>query len=150
MDELKFAMRGNGTAHPVPGRTPRKPPTCFFTGGDPMVMSYKVFNSFIEPILADTNKTNIQTIRIGTKSLAYWPYKFLTDKDADQFIDLFERIVQKGINLAFMAHFNHPAGTADRSSGPCSGKDPCHRCPDTHPVACSTTSMPTPDIWAEM
>ena len=107
MDELKFAMRE--TELLIQYLEEHQEATdLLFTGGDPMVMSYKVFSSFIEPILADTNKTNIQTIRIGTKSLAYWPYKFLTDKDADQFIDLFERIVQKGINLAFMAHFNHP------------------------------------------
>jgi len=107
MDELKFAMRE--TELLIQYLEEHQEATdLLFTGGDPMVMSYKVFSSFIEPILADTNKTNIQTIRIGTKSLAYWTYKFLTDKDADQFIDLFERIVQKGINLAFMAHFNHP------------------------------------------
>ncbi len=107
MDELKFAMRE--TELLIQYLEEHQEATdLLFTGGDPMVMSYKVFSSFIEPILADTNRTNIQTIRIGTKSLAYWPYKFLTDKDADQFIDLFERIVKKGINLAFMAHFNHP------------------------------------------
>jgi KamA family protein len=106
MDELKFAMRE--TELLVKYLEEHQEVTdLLFTGGDPMVMNYKVFSSFIEPILDDANKTNIQTIRIGTKSLAYWPYKFLTDKDADDFIDLFERIVKKGINLSFMAHFNH-------------------------------------------
>lgn len=79
------------------------------TGGDPMIMSFKVFQKFIEPFLADSNKSNIQTIRIGTKALGFWPYKFVTDKDADDFLRLFERIQQKGINLAIMAHFSHPA-----------------------------------------
>jgi len=106
MDELKFAMRE--TELLVKYLEEHQEVTdLLFTGGDPMVMNYKVFSSFSEPILDDANKTNIQTIRIGTKSLAYWPYKFLTDKDADDFIDLFERIVKKGINLSFMAHFNH-------------------------------------------
>lgn len=80
-----------------------------FTGGDPMIMSFKVFEKFITPFLSDSNKTNIQTIRIGTKALGFWPYKFLTDKDADDFLRLFERIHEKGINLSFMAHFSHPA-----------------------------------------
>ena len=78
-----------------------------FTGGDPMIMSFKVFKQYIEPFLDPGNKTNIQTIRIGTKALGFWPYKFLTDKDAQDFLDLFKRIVDSGINLSFMAHFNH-------------------------------------------
>lgn len=80
-----------------------------FTGGDPMIMSYKMFKKYIDPFISDKNKTNIQTIRIGTKALSYWPYKFLTDDDADDFLRLFEMITSKGINLAVMAHFTHPA-----------------------------------------
>lgn len=79
-----------------------------FTGGEPMTMSYKNFKKYIDPFISNQNKTNIQTIRIGTKVLSYWPYKFLTDDDADNFLRLFETIISKGINLAFMAHFTHP------------------------------------------
>ncbi len=79
-----------------------------FTGGDPMIMSFKVFERYIEPFLSEDNRTNIQTIRIGTKALGFWPYKFVTDDDADSFLRLFERIVQKGMNLAIMAHVSHP------------------------------------------
>lgn len=78
-----------------------------FTGGDPMIMNFKVFQQYIEPFLDPNNKTNIQTIRIGTKVLGFWPYKFITDKDSQDFLDLFKRIVDSGINLSFMAHFNH-------------------------------------------
>ncbi|MBL7774955.1 MAG: hypothetical protein JNK89_03085, partial [Saprospiraceae bacterium] len=78
-----------------------------FTGGDPMIMKFKVFEQYIAPFL-EPNNTNIQSIRIGTKSLAFWPYKFTDDPEADQFLGLFERAVESGINLAFMAHFNHP------------------------------------------
>lgn len=79
-----------------------------FTGGDPMTMSYKVFKKYIDPFISDQNKINIQTIRIGTKVLSYWPYKFLTDNDAGDFLRLFETITSNGINLAIMAHFTHP------------------------------------------
>ena len=79
-----------------------------FTGGDPMVMSYPVFERYINPLLDNIAKTNIQTIRIGTKSLSFWPYKFTSDKDANSFLDLFESITKRGINLAIMAHFSHP------------------------------------------
>ena len=79
-----------------------------FTGGDPMTMSCKIFKRYVDPFLSDRSKTNIQTIRIGTKALSYWPYKFTTDKDSDDFLRLFERIVSKGINLNVMGHFTHP------------------------------------------
>lgn len=106
MDGLKFAMReteqlmGYLEEH-------QEVTDVLFTGGDPMIMSFKVFQQYIEPFLDPNNKTNIQTIRIGTKVLGFWPYKFISDKDAQDFLDLFKRIVASGINLSFMAHFNH-------------------------------------------
>lgn len=107
MDDLKFAMKE--TELLVQYLEEHQEATdLLFTGGDPMVMNYKVFEKYITPFLSARNKTNIQTIRIGTKALSYWPYKFITDPDADDFLRLFEKIVAKGINLAFMAHFSHP------------------------------------------
>ncbi len=78
-----------------------------FTGGDPMTMSAKILASYIEPLLSDRFK-HIRTIRIGTKSLGYWPYRFLTDNDADEILNLFRKVVLSGRNLAIQAHFNHP------------------------------------------
>jgi len=78
-----------------------------FTGGDPMVMSAKKFAAYIDPLIND-NVPNLKTIRIGTKVLGYWPYKFLTDKDHQEMLDLFKKIVDQGYNLSIMAHFNHP------------------------------------------
>lgn len=106
LDELKFAMRE--TQLLMQYLTEHQEVTdLLFTGGDPMIMSHKVFAQYIEPFLADDNPTNVQTIRIGTKALSFWPYKFITDPDADDFLRLFERIIAKGINLAIMAHFSH-------------------------------------------
>lgn len=79
-----------------------------FTGGDPMVMSVKVFKKYIDNLLKNISLTNIQTIRIGTKSLSFWPYRFVSDEDSKELLELFERIVGMGINLAIMAHFSHP------------------------------------------
>ncbi|MBK9453960.1 MAG: lysine 2,3-aminomutase [Bacteroidetes bacterium] len=107
MDEFKFAMKETELLIRYLEQH-QEVTDILFTGGDPMIMSFKVFEKYIEPFLADDNKTNIQTIRIGTKALAFWPYKFLTDPDADEFLRLFERITNKGINLAIMAHFSHP------------------------------------------
>lgn len=106
LDELKFAMKE--TELLVKYLELHEEVTdILFTGGDPMIMSFKVFESYVRPIL-NSNKTNIQTIRIGTKAFSFWPYKFLTDKDSTDFLKLFEEINSKGINLAFMAHFSHP------------------------------------------
>lgn len=106
MDGLKFAMRE--TEQLVGYLEEHQEVTdLLFTGGDPMIMSFKVFKQYIEPFIDPDNKTNIQTIRLGTKVLGFWPYKFLTDKDAQEFLDLFKKITDSGLNLSIMAHFNH-------------------------------------------
>ncbi len=76
------------------------------TGGDPMIMSASRLSSYIEPLL-EQGLEHIHTIRIGTKSLAYWPYRYVTDKDADDVLRLFEKVVHAGKHLALMGHFNH-------------------------------------------
>lgn len=105
MDELKFATREASLltdyvkAHP-------EVTDVLFTGGDPMIMKAKILASYIQPLL-DADIPNLQTIRIGTKALGYWPYKFTHDDDADELLALFESIIKKGINLSIMAHFSH-------------------------------------------
>lgn len=76
------------------------------TGGDPMVMRPRVFSMYIEALL---QMKHIKSIRIGSKSLSYWPHKFVTDPEADEMLKIFRQIVASGKHLAFMAHFNHPA-----------------------------------------
>jgi len=78
-----------------------------FTGGDPLIMKTKHLESYIRPLL-EANIKHLSNIRIGTKALAYWPYRFLTDDDADDLLGLFEDVKRAGKHLAFMAHFNHP------------------------------------------
>ena len=77
------------------------------TGGDPMIMGTAVLGRYIEPLL-DPSLDHIESIRIGTKSLAYWPDRFVGDPDADDTLRLFERVAAAGKNLALMAHFSHP------------------------------------------
>ena len=76
-----------------------------FTGGDPMIMNSRVFASYIEPLL---EVETLKTIRIGTKALSYWPYKFTEDKDAEGMLEVLKKITDAGKHLGFMAHFNHP------------------------------------------
>ncbi|MBN1931333.1 MAG: lysine 2,3-aminomutase [Desulfobacterales bacterium] len=78
-----------------------------FTGGDPLTMGTTTLRHYIEPLLAE-KPGNLATIRIGTKVPAYWPYRFVTDKDADELIRLFEKIVESGFQLAIMFHCTHP------------------------------------------
>jgi L-lysine 2,3-aminomutase len=77
------------------------------TGGDPMIMGEAVLRRYIEPLLAPELE-HIESIRIGTKSLAYWPQRFVTDPDADATLRLFEQVTDAGKNLAIMSHFTHP------------------------------------------
>jgi KamA family protein len=77
------------------------------TGGDPMIMGETVLRRYLEPLL-DPALDQLESIRIGTKSLAYWPQRFVTDPDADGTLRLFEEARAAGRNLAFMAHFSHP------------------------------------------
>lgn len=106
MNDFKFAMKETDLllkylkAHP-------KVTDILFTGGDPMTASAAVLKTYIEPLLAD-EFSHIRTIRIGTKSLAYWPYRYLSDPDSDDLMRLFEQIVAAGRNLTVQAHFNHP------------------------------------------
>jgi KamA family protein len=79
-----------------------------FTGGDPMIMGEAVLRRYIEPLLTDPRLGHVESIRIGTKSLAYWPQRFVTDPDADATLRLFEQVVSTGRTLAVMAHFSHP------------------------------------------
>ncbi len=77
-----------------------------FTGGDPLVMKSERLAAYIDALL-QADLPNLSSIRIGTKALSFWPYRFLTDPDADQLLSIFERVVQSGRHLALMAHFNH-------------------------------------------
>ena len=78
-----------------------------FTGGDPAVMKTRFFENYINALL-DANIPHLKNIRIGTKSLTYWPYRYTSDDDADDLLRLFEKVKRKGINIALMAHINHP------------------------------------------
>ncbi|KAB1065508.1 KamA family radical SAM protein [Salibacter halophilus] len=106
IDELKFAMKETDLmieylkAHP-------EVTDVLFTGGDPMIMSTKRLERYILPLI-EADLPNLKTIRIGSKALGYWPYRFTTDRDAQPLLDLFKKVEDAGVHLAFMGHFNHP------------------------------------------
>src|SRR5690554_5975758 len=107
MNELKFAMKEADLLHRYLLKHP-KVTDVLFTGGDPLTAKASIMAAYIEPLLTK-EFDHIKNIRIGTKTLSYWPYRFLTDKDADDLLMLFEKVQKAGKHLAFQAHFNHPA-----------------------------------------
>ena len=107
MDEMKFAMREGDQLVQYLKEHPEISDV-LFTGGDPMIMKASMFSVYTDALL-DAKLPNLKTIRIGTKAVSYWPYKFLTDSDADETLKNFEKIVKSGTHLAIMAHFNHLA-----------------------------------------
>ncbi len=58
-----------------------------------MIMNTRSLADYLEPLLAP-DLEHIQNIRIGTKSVAYWPQRFVSDRDADDLMRLFERVVK--------------------------------------------------------
>jgi len=148
IDELKFAMKETDQ---LVGylKEHREVTDVLFTGGDPMIMKARIFRTYVEALL-DDDLWNVQTIRIGTKSLGYWPYKFLTDDDADEMIELFRMVVKKGKNLAIMAHFSHPV-----ELGTDAVKEAVRRIRSTGAQVRSQSPIlryinDSPQIWAEM
>jgi KamA family protein len=107
MDELKFDAHDASDLVEYLKRHPDVT-DILITGGDPMVMNTRSLAGYIEPLLVP-ELSHIQNIRIGTKSVAYWPHRFVTDKDADDMLRLFEKVVASGRNLALMGHYNHPS-----------------------------------------
>jgi KamA family protein len=148
MDELKFAShQADGLVEYL--RQHPEVTSVLFTGGDPMVMKSSVLRRYIEPLL-DPELEHLVSIRIGTKSPAYWPYRFVTDDDADDVLRLFEQVRRAGRHLALMAHYSHPreletsiAQTAVRRIN-CTGATVRCQAPIVRHVNDSA------DVWAEM
>ena len=102
---LRFASNEASRLHDYL-RQHREVSDLLVTGGDPMVMKSRHLAAYLEPLLRP-EFDHIQTVRIGTKALTFWPFRFLTDSDCDELMGLFERLVSGGKHVAVMAHFNH-------------------------------------------
>jgi L-lysine 2,3-aminomutase len=107
MDDLKFDARESNELVAYL-KQHHEVTDVLITGGDPLIMNTRSLAGYIEPLLAP-ELSHIQNIRIGTKSVSYWPQRFVTDKDSDDLMRLFEKVVAAGKNLAIMGHYNHPA-----------------------------------------
>jgi len=78
------------------------------TGGDPMIMQTRSLRQYLEPLCDPNFLPHVRNIRIGTRTLTFWPQRFTTDKDADELITLMRRVREEGgRHLAIMAHLGH-------------------------------------------
>ncbi len=97
--EFNAEVEANGGRHPESGR--EKLREILLSGGDPMVLP----NSKIAAWLAALAEAGIESIRIGTKELAFFPQRF-----DDAFLDMLDKWHETypDVGLRLMVHFNHP------------------------------------------
>lgn len=103
--ELRFASNEADSLHRYLAQD-KNITDLLITGGDPMVMKTRHVVNYLEPLLKPELE-HMQTVRIGTKALTFWPQRFVTDDDAQELLDLFKKLVDGGKHIAIMAHFNH-------------------------------------------
>lgn len=89
----------NGGRHPKTGR--EKLREILMSGGDPMVLGNKNIAAWLSALA----EAGIESIRIGTKEMAFFPDRF--DSTFLDMLDKFHEAYPE-INLRFMVHFNHP------------------------------------------
>ena len=92
-------VEANGGRHPESGR--EKLREILLSGGDPMVLN----NSKIAAWLAALAECGIESIRIGTKEMAFFPQRFESTFFA-MLDDFHEAYPEVGVH--FMVHFEHP------------------------------------------
>jgi len=105
LSELKFAMKQPALVSAYLKENPSLT-DILITGGDPMTMKASILEKYLDAIMA-ADLPNLKTIRIGTKSLSFWPYRYISDPDSGQMLDIFRKVSDRGLNLALMAHVNH-------------------------------------------
>ena len=89
----------NGGRHPQTGR--EKLREILLSGGDPMVLGNKNIAAWLSALA----EAGIESIRLGTKELAFYPDRF-----DETFFDMLDKFhgAYPGISLRVMIHFNHP------------------------------------------
>lgn len=97
--EHNAAVAVNGGRHPETGR--EKLREMLLSGGDPMVMP----NSKLGAWMAALAEAGIESLRIGTKEMAFYPDRF--DDDFFAMLDRYHE-TYPDVGLHMMIHFNHP------------------------------------------
>jgi lysine 2,3-aminomutase len=97
--EHNALVAANGGRHPETGR--EKLREILLSGGDPMVLN----NRKIAAWLAALAEAGVESIRIGTKEMAFYPKRF-----DDAFLGMLDRFHEAypQVGLHMMVHFEHP------------------------------------------
>ena len=103
--ELRFASKETEKLHHYL-ESHKEITDLLITGGDPLVMKTRHLEQYLNP-LTEPRFKHVQTIRIGTKALTFWPQRFVTDADADDLLRVLAKLVRSGKHVAIMAHYNH-------------------------------------------
>jgi lysine 2,3-aminomutase len=92
-------VENNGGIHPETGRERLR--EILMSGGDPMVLTNKKLAEWWSAL----SEAGIESIRIGTKEMAFYPDRFSDGffEMLDQFHELYPET-----RLRFVVHFNHP------------------------------------------
>ncbi len=97
--EHNDAVARNGGVHPESGR--EKLREILLSGGDPMVLN----NAKLGAWLAALAESDVESIRIGTKEMAFFPQRF--DEAFFEMLDRFHETYPQ-VGLHMMLHFEHP------------------------------------------
>lgn len=97
--EHNALVAANGGVHPQTGR--EKLREILMSGGDPLVLGNKNIAAWISALA----EAGIESIRIGTKELAFFPDRF--DSCFFDMLDKFH-VLYPQTKLRIMVHFNHP------------------------------------------
>jgi len=77
------------------------------TGGDGGFMPAERLLQYVEPLFTDPELMHIRTVRLATRSLTFQPEMILTKK-YEKMLEVFDKLHDNGIQLAWMAHFSTP------------------------------------------
>lgn len=102
------AVEANGGVHPETGRAKLR--EILMSGGDPMVLN----NSKIAAWLAALAEAGVESIRIGTKEMAFYPQRF--DSAFFSMLDKFHETYPE-VGLHMMLHFEHPDEILQKDDG---------------------------------
>ncbi|MGD2135902.1 MAG: KamA family radical SAM protein [Gemmatimonadales bacterium] len=72
------------------------------TGGDPLIMSTRRLEQIISDVAA---VPHVSIVRIGSKMVAFNPYRVLDDSSL---LEMIRRFVESGTQIYLMNHFDHP------------------------------------------
>ena len=74
-----------------------------------MLMKTEQLREYLEPFADPNILPHIRSIRLGTKSLSFWPYRFTADAESSELLDLFTKVIKEGRRQTqIMSHLSHP------------------------------------------